>query len=93
MNILSMLVTLDTSHLEMSQLNELASRNIPCMLTTLDTSQSEISALNDLASINIKLISVTLDTSHPPIDPYELREQSPSGDKSRHLPTARFNSD
>ena len=46
-NICFMLVTLDTSHLEMSQLNDVAEANMPSMLVTLDTSQLERSPLND----------------------------------------------
>ena len=44
-----MVVTLDTSHLEMSPLNDLAERNISGMLVTLDTSHFERSLLNDFA--------------------------------------------
>ena len=46
-NISSMLVTLDTSHLDMSLLNDDAEWNIPHMLVTLDTSHVERSPLND----------------------------------------------
>ena len=42
-----MLVTLDTSHLEMSLSNDDAPANISSMLVTLDTSHLERSALND----------------------------------------------
>ena len=42
-----MLVTLDTSHLDRSALNEDALRNIPGMRFTLDTSHLDRSALND----------------------------------------------
>ena len=46
-NISSMLVTLDTSHLEMSLLNDDAEANMLTMLFTLDTSHLEMSLLND----------------------------------------------
>ena len=46
-NISSMLVTLDTSHLETSPLNDDAEANTPNMLVTLDTSHMETSPLND----------------------------------------------
>ena len=45
----SMLVTLDTSHLERSLLNSDAAANMPAMLVTLDTSHLEMSPLNDAA--------------------------------------------
>ena len=41
MNISSMLVTLDTSHLEMSPLNDVAPANIQFIFVTLDTSHFE----------------------------------------------------
>ena len=63
-NILFMLVTLDTFHLEMSALNIVACANIAPMLVTLDTSHFETSALKDVAALNMKLVSVTLATSH-----------------------------
>ena len=43
----SMLVTLDTSHLEMSLLKDNAKKNMPFMLVTPDTSHLEMSQLND----------------------------------------------
>ena len=43
----SMTVTLDTSHVEMSLLNDAASTNIASMLVTRDTSHLEMSLLND----------------------------------------------
>ena len=46
-NISFMLITLDTSHLEMSPLNDDAEANMPNMLVTLDTSHLEMSPLND----------------------------------------------
>ena len=54
-------VTLDTSHLEISALKDVASPNIECMLVTLDTSHFERSALNAFASVNIAIMLVTLD--------------------------------
>ena len=59
-----MFVTLDTSHLEMSPLNDDARRNMRDMVVTLDTSHFEMSALNDVAPSNMPGMSVTLDTSH-----------------------------
>ena len=46
-NISFMLVTLDTSHLLMSTLNDEAVLNIPSMLVTLATSHFDMSLLND----------------------------------------------
>ena len=46
-NISFMLVTLDTSHLEMSQLNDIAEANMPFIFVTLETSHLERSPLND----------------------------------------------
>ena len=46
-NISFMLVTLDTSHLLMSTLNDEAVLNMPSMLVTLDTSHFDMSLLND----------------------------------------------
>ena len=63
-NMLSMLLTLDTSHFEMSRSNDRASRNMPGMLVTLDTSHCERSLLNDFAQWNISDMSLTFDTSH-----------------------------
>ena len=57
-------VTLDTSHLEMSLLNDDAEANMSSMLVTLDTSHLERSPLNEDASLNILAMLVTLDTSH-----------------------------
>ena len=42
-----MVVTLETSHLEMSPLNDDAEWNIYGMLVTLETSHLEMSPLND----------------------------------------------
>ena len=64
LNMCFMSVTLDTSHLEMSQLNDDAEKNIPNISVTLDTSHLEMSPLKDDAELNIVLMFVTLDTSH-----------------------------
>ena len=48
-NIRDMSVTIDTSHFEMSPLNDVAARNIPVISVTLDTSHVEMSPLNDFA--------------------------------------------
>ena len=45
----SMVLTLDTSHFEMSPLNDLAYRNIPDMSLTFDTSHLEMSPRNNFA--------------------------------------------
>ena len=68
-NMLSMLVTLVTSHLEMSLSKDFASRNMECMLVTLDTSHFEMSPLNDVAPKNMALILATRDTSHSEMSP------------------------
>ena len=62
-NILSILVTLDTSHLERSPLKDVL-ENIPAMSVTLDTSHLERSPLNDVASMNIPAMLATFETSH-----------------------------
>ena len=49
LNILAILVTLDTCHFERSLLNDAAFQNMPNMSLTLDTSHFEISALNGTA--------------------------------------------
>ena len=59
-----MLITLDTSHLEMSLLNVVAPSNILTTEVTLDTSHFEISTLNAVAPLNVWFIELTLDTSH-----------------------------
>ena len=46
-NMSVMSATLDTSHLEMSQLNDDAEENMSDMSVTLDTSHFEMSLLND----------------------------------------------
>ena len=48
-NMISMSVTLETSHLERSLLNDDADANIPRMVVTLETSHLEMSPLNELA--------------------------------------------
>ena len=64
-----MLLTLDTSHFEMSTLNDMAVKNMADMSVTLDTSHSEMLPLKDAAIQNMPLMSVTLDTSHFEISP------------------------
>ena len=83
-----MLVALDTSHLEISLLNDDASANMAFMLVTLDTSHFERSPLNNDAEEparvpNDELMSVTADTSQDPIGPYRPLEQS-VGESLRH---------
>ena len=51
-NISFMLVTLDTSHLERSPVNDVP-ENIAFIFVTLDTSHLEMSPLNAFASVNI----------------------------------------
>ena len=68
-NMLSMLLTLDTSHFEMSVLNDLESWNILGMLVTFDTSHFEMSLLNDVAPWNIPDMYRTFDTSHCEMSP------------------------
>ena len=63
-NIERMSTTFDTSHREISLLNDFAFLNILKMLTRRDTSHAEISALNDRAWKNMRLMSCTFDTSH-----------------------------
>ena len=67
-NMRIMLVTLDTSHLEMSPLNDDAA-NMPSMVVTLDTSHLEMSPLNDDAEQNMSCMVVTFDTSHLEMSP------------------------
>ena len=59
-----MVVTLDTLHLEMSPLNDVAPPNMLCMLVTFNTFQFEMSPLNAELKPNIEVMVVTLDTSH-----------------------------
>ena len=68
-NMESMLVTLDTSQREMSQLNEIADRNISGILVTLETSHYEMSLLNAFAQCSIPDMSLTFDTSHFEMSP------------------------
>ena len=94
-----MLVTLDTSHFEMSASNDAALLNMECISVTLDTSHLERSPLNLFAAEmglcfewnNHSLMSVTPETSHDPIGPCGLSEQSE--DSFRHSPRAAWNSD
>ena len=92
LNMLSMLVTLDTSQCEMSPLNDGASQNIPFISVTLDTSHFEISP-EKCEKANISLISVMADISHSPIGPLGPVEQSPSEDRLIHASIAFLSSD
>ena len=81
---LYMLVTLETSHLDISPLKDGAEKNMLCISVTLDTSHLERSPLNDdavgtLYVSNKLFISVTRDTSHDPIGPCGPLEQSLGG--------------
>ena len=53
MNMAPMSLTLDTSHVEISQLNNFAPKNMLFMVVTLDTSQLEMSPSNDFAVENM----------------------------------------
>merc|ERR1719201_2903730 len=68
-NMESILVTLDTSHLERSALNDEAPLNMESILVTLDTTHLEMSPLNDAALVNISCMMVTLDTPHFEMSP------------------------
>ena len=87
-----MSVTPETSHFEMSPLNNLASRNIRAIALTLDTSHFEMSPSNHAAPWNMAPMPVTLDTSHAPIGPCELSEHSPFADDFRQIVTAVLSS-
>ena len=63
-----MSVTLDTSHLEISPLKDVVSRNIRLMLVIFVTSHSLIGPLN-FPSENMSVILTTCDTSHLAISP------------------------
>ena len=75
-----MLMTFDTSHLEISTLKDDAPRNIPNVFVTLDTSHCDTSALNDVAPANMRAMLVTRETSQFPIGPFGPLEQSPTAD-------------
>ena len=62
------MVTLDTSHFEMSPLNDFAPTNIRDISVTLDTSHFERSPLKEVKA-NMLCMSVTLDTSQFEISP------------------------
>ena len=90
-----MLITLDTSHFEMSPLNDVAERNIAGMVITLDTSHFERSRLNDFAEKNILPMSFTLDTSHFERSPlndvvYEKTRPMSATPDTSHSPMAPF---
>ena len=78
-NIAYMVDTLDTSHLEISPLNNTAYRNMNSMVVTLDTSHLEISPLNDDKGKNMAfMLSGMAETSQDPIGPCGPLEQSKS---------------
>ena len=89
---------MDTSHFEMSPLNDDTDANVARMLATLDTSHLDISPLNLFApgtgmcfsSTNKLSISVTAETSHDPIGPCTPLEQSL--DSGRHFTMAPWSS-
>ena len=81
----TMLVTLDTFHLEMSPLNDDAEKYMPNMLVTLDTSHLEMSPSNKGSDQNIDSMSIRVETSHAPIGPCGPSEQSE--DSCRHSAT------
>ena len=83
MNILLIPVTCDTSHFEISPLNDAATVNIPVMSLTLDVDHFDMSPLKFVIA-NMWFISVILDTSHLPIGPYSPFEQRPIGARLRH---------
>ena len=62
-NISSISTTLDTSHFEISQLNDAVIRNMAGIASTLDTSHFERSPLYDCAPRNIEDMSFAPDTS------------------------------
>ena len=66
---LDILCTLLTSHLEISQLNNLAPLNKAVMSSTLDTSHFEMSPLKASAFRKTAPISLIVDTSHSLIGP------------------------
>ena len=68
-NMSVMSVTLNTSHLEMSPLNDEAKANMLSMFLTLNTSHLDMSPLNDDAPENMPRMVVTMDTSHLEMSP------------------------
>ena len=68
-NMPNMVLTLDTFHLDMSQLNDDAEANMPTISITLDTSHLDMSPLNDDAKTNMLCILVTLATFHLEMSP------------------------
>ena len=75
LNMYSILVTLDTSHFEMSPLNDSAPWNMRYILLTRDTSHFEMSPLNDCALKNMYSILVTRDTTH--CEMFPLNDSAP----------------
>ena len=58
-NMSDMSVTIDTSHIERSQLNDDAEENMALMSVALDTSHFEISPLNEEQEVNMLVIFLT----------------------------------
>ena len=87
-----MLVTDETSHVEILWLKDSAKWNIISMLMTADTFQADKSWLKCCASPNISSMSETADTSHSPIAPCTPAEQFPIGDSLMHSSTALWSS-
>ena len=85
-NIESMLTTLETSHLDISPLNNSFLVNMKLISVTLDTSHFERSPLKEFAPANKWFMSATLDTSHSAIGPCGPLEQSQHN--LRHASTA-----
>ena len=74
LNIFSILVTLETSHLETSPLNDDAEANMRSMSVTFDTFHLERSPLNVDADLNMYAMVVAFDTSHLERSPLNLSE-------------------
>ena len=90
-----MSITLETSHLEISPLNDDAEANMASMLVALDTFHVDMLPLNLFAPItksplNNWYISITAETSQDPIGPCGPLEQSL--DSCRHPLMAAWSS-
>ena len=62
------------------------------MSFTLYTSHFETSSINAVARAKRRVMVLMLDTSHSPISPCGPLRQSPFGNNSRHVSTARLSS-
>ena len=91
-NIERILVTCDTSQLEISLLNNAALENMTSILVARDTSHFETSALKARLPLKIEDMSLTLDTSHAHIGPCWPLGQLPISDDWRHVETPRLRS-